>query len=245
MKIVKFLLPAVLILWSAVFAFAQGAQLVYDPAAIERPVRSSAAEEAVIKKNALPKARRLWKDTEGCSEDFQITGAAQGSFTSKKAAQKAFLYEFCQTGNGWANNGLVIMENGRIVAHFTEGGGWNMGLRSLPDINKNGFDELVVETSGGMHQGAIGGSVTLLEVAPTAVRDFGYTLAFSSECEGDDAAVDCYRGYKITAAPGVRPVYFKEKFINIGDDEKPRWKRSGKAQKFTLSKSENKYRLLK
>lgn len=247
MRIGKLLLfLSVLFGGGAYFVFGQAAQIVYDPTKRVRQMKAAGvAEERLIKRNALPKARRQWKGREGCGEDFQIVGAAQGSFTRKNAVQKAFLYEFCQTGNGWANNGLVIMESGRIIAHFVEEGGWNVGLRNLPDINKNGFDELVVETSGGLHQGITGGSITLLEVSTTRVTDLGTTQSFSNECEGEESSEDCDRSYKITVTPGVKPIFYKEKLVNTGDDIKPRWKKSAKPQKFLLNKTDSQFKLLK
>ena len=245
MKIGKMLCSLNLFFCGAVCIFGQTAQVVYDPALPVRPVKVGPAEEGVIKKIALPKARRAWKGNESCAEDFRIIDTARGRFTGKNSVQKAFLYEFCQTGNGWANNGLVIVEGGKIIAHFIEEGGWNLSLRVLPDVNKNGFDELVIETSGGMHQGKIGGSVTLLEVSSAGVKEFGYTQAFSNECDGDESGEGCDRSFKITVAPGTKPIFYREKFINTGDDEKPRWKKGGKRQKILLNKTDSKFRLLK
>ena len=245
MRTGKFLQALVFVLCAAPFVFGQRTQVVYDPMARAAAMQVSAAEEQFIEQSALPRARAEWKPNESCSEDFRIIDGARGSFTRKGAVQRAIAYEFCQTGNGWANNGLVIIEDGKIVAHFAEEGGWNIGLWSLPDINKNGFDELVLETSGGMHQGKIGGSVTLLEVSPTAVREIGYTLAFSNDCDDETSENECDRSFKITAAPGARPVFYRQRLVNFGDDEKPRWRKRGKLQKITLNKTEIKFRLLK
>ena len=38
------------------------------------------------------------------------------------------------------------------------------------------------------------------------------------------------RSYKITAKPGAKPAFSSQKFINKGDDEKPKWIVSGKLQ---------------
>ena len=245
MKIKSFLWLLKLFFGTAIFAFGQTTQVIYDPVKTPSQMKVSRTEESLIKRSALPKARQEWKNNENCGEDFRIVDAVTGSFTRKRAAQKAFVYEFCQTGNGWANNGLVIVESGKVIAHFVEEGGWNMGLQALPDINKNGLDELVVETSGGMHQGKIGGSITILEISTAAVREFGSTLAFSNECDAEESTEDCDRSYKITVKPALKPIFYREKFVNRGDDMKTRWKKSGRVQKVLLRKTESKYRLLK
>jgi hypothetical protein len=235
----------ILVLCGASFTYGQRTQIVYDPMVHSESAPPTVEEDRLMRRSVLPKARAEWKENESCGEDFRLIDSALGSFTRRGARQKAFLYEFCQTGNGFANNGLIITEGGKILLHFAEEGGWNMAMRSLPDINRNGLDELVVETSSGMHQGKVGGSVTLLEVSPAAVRELGYTLAFSNECDAEMSEDECDRSYRITAAPGARPVFYRQRFVNVGDEEKPRWRKRGKLQKIRLNKTEVKFKLLR
>lgn len=210
--------------------FGQAFVTIYDPVKCETEKNFTAAEEKLITTIAVPKARRRWKDVGGCDEpgNFNIAGAASGAFTRKAASQRALLYELCQTGNGFANNGLAIIESGKIVAHFVTEGGWNLSMVSLPDINRNGFDELLIETSGGMHQGYSGMGVTMLEVSTSAGKELGWFLAYTNECEKCSPGEYCDRSYKITAKPAVLPVYYQQKYDNKGDDENTKWAVSGK-----------------
>ena len=226
--------------------FGQVSVTIYDPVRTAPEKSFSVAEEKLVTTKAVPKARARWKNVSGCDGgNLDIIGAASGAFTRKSSRQRALLYELCQTGNGFANNGLVIIEAGKIVAHFVTEGGWNLDLVSLPDMNKNGFDELAMETSGGMHQGYSGSSVAMLEVSATAVKGLGGFLVYTNECESGGPDEFCDRSYKITAKPAAIPVFYRQKFDNKGNDEKTEWVVSGKRTVVKPNKENSKYALLK
>ncbi|MEJ7848748.1 MAG: hypothetical protein WKF92_11740 [Pyrinomonadaceae bacterium] len=227
--------------------FGQTSATIYDPLRKDLPKVFTDAEEKLVMAKVVPMARIRWKDTGGCdeAENFNITGAASGAFTRKAARQRAILYELCQTGNGFANNGLVIIEAGKIVAHFVSEGGWNLNVISLPDIIKNGFDELAIETSGGMHQGYSGTSVTMLEVSASAGKELGWFLAYTNECENSEPGEYCDRSYKITAQPAAAPVFYQQKYDNAGTDEITKWVVSGKRTAIKSKKGNFKYLLIK
>lgn len=231
----------------AVPIFGQVSVTVYDPLKKEAEKSFTAVEEKLVTAKAVPKALTYWKDTAGCDAagNFNITGAASGAFTRKAASQRAVLYELCQTGNGFANSGLVIIEAGKIIAHFVSAGGWNLNVISLPDINKNGFDELAVETSGGMHQGYSGTSVTMLEVSLAAAKELGWFLAYTNECENGGPEEYCDRSYKITAKPAVATVFYQQRYDNKGSDETTKWVASGKRTVVKPKKGTFKYSLIK
>lgn len=231
----------------SVGAYAQGTVVLYNPVAKLPETSHQPEEEELIKTVVVPKAAAKWKDTDSCSGDnLNIVGAVDGSFTKAGVKQRAVVYELCQTGNGFANNGIAVIENGRIVASFVEEGGWNLEVSRVADLNKNGRDELVIETGGGMHQGYTGSSITIVELSPAAVVELGVYLAFTNECEKHVQDKYCDRSYKITATPGVKPSFFAQKFTNRGDDEKPRWVAAGRplAAK-PIADTQNKYALLK
>jgi hypothetical protein len=212
-------------------AFAQAPVVIYNPLRTAPEKNFTDADEQLIKTKVLPKIGTKWSDDSSCDgSNLNVIGAVAGSFTKKAAAQRAVLYEMCQTGNGFANNGIAIVENGNVVANFVAEGGWNLDIVRIADIDKNGFDELAVETSGGMHQGYSGSSSNVIEISATFVKSFGTFLVYTNECESLRAGKYCDRSYKLTARPGTKPVFSSQKYINKGSDEKTKWVVSGKPQ---------------
>lgn len=210
-------------------AAAQGPVVLYDPVAKLPETSHTETEEELVKEKLVPKVRARWSEDTSCDgSNLNIVGAVDGSFTRAGAKQRAIVYELCQTGNGFANNGVAVIENGSVAAHFAIEGGWNLEVSRVPDVNKNGRDELAIETGGGMHQGYTGTSITVLELSETAAVELGIFLTYTNECEAYVANKYCDRSYKLTAAPGSNPAFFTQKFLNRGTDEKPRWIASGK-----------------
>ena len=209
--------------------FGQVSVVLYSP--LNKPPRTKhlGADEQFVKEELVPAVRSRWGDDNACDgSELNIVGAIDGSFTRAGATQRVIVYELCQTGNGFANNGLAVIENGRVIAHFAEEGGWNIQVSRVPDLNKNGRDEIAVETGGGMHQGYTGSSVTVLELTPPRVNKLGTFLAYTNECEDHASNKYCDRSYKLTATPGSKPAFAAQKYVNRGTDEKPRWVVSGK-----------------
>ena len=239
MKIGNFLLILYMFFICVISVFGQTSLIIYDPTEVT-PVIIREDEAASIKQFALPKAKKIWND-EVCAEDFKITGAATGSFTKKDAAQKAFLYEYCQTGNGWANDGIVITETGKPVAHYTFEGSWTTDLSALPDINQNGINELAVFISGGMHQGISGAAVVLLELSANDVREFGSLQTAYYGCGGEYPEKPCDYEYKITVKPAATPVFYRQKMSGKGK----RWRMLGKLQKVSPEKTTVEYKSAK
>ena len=78
------------------------------------------------------------------------------------------------------------------------------------------------------------------------VKPLGTFLTYSNECESQKPDEYCDRSYKITAKPGKKPSFLSQKYINKGDDEKPKWVAEGKAKAAkTITGSETKYTLVK
>jgi hypothetical protein len=218
-------------------AFAQATVIVNDPTKTAKPIMPSAAEESLITRSVLPKARKLWAEDETCTEEFEIAGVAKGAFTKANAGQTLIFYQFCQIGNGFGHNGLVLIENGKIASSYVSAGGWAIGLKALPDINQNGLDEFAVYYSGGMHQGQGGTGVDVMEFsAAGAVRGLGW---FQGDMFGEETGD---YGYKVTVKPGKTPVFYREKYISLSDNK---WRKSGKIAAFKLGKPYGKFDVLK
>lgn len=216
-------------------ALAQTTVLINDPTKTETPP-AKWTDENLVKERVLPKARKLWSESEVCTEEFEIAGVAKGAFSKPNSSQTLIFYQFCQTGNGFGNNGLVLIENKKIVGSYISEGGWALGLKSLPDINQNGLDEFAVYYSGGMHQGQGGTGVDIMEFSAAGIKGLGWFQADSFGEETGDF------GYKVTVKPGKTPVYYREKYVSTADDK---WRKSGKIAPFKLGKTYGKFTVLK
>lgn len=215
--------------------FAQQTVLVNDPNAKTTEPKISPAEENLIRREVLPKARKKWT-SDVCDEEFEVKGAAKGAFTKSAANQTLIIYQFCETGNGLANNGLVLIENGKIISSYISEVGWVLDLKALPDINQNGLDEFAVFYSGGMHQGESGTGVDIMEFSGARLKGLGWFQAESeSERSGDFA-------YKVTVTPGKVPVFYREKYVST---KSGKWRKAGGATKFSLRKTVGEFSLLK
>lgn len=217
-------------------ALAQGTVVVNDPNAPAAGARATAAEKALIEREVLPKARKYWADNDSCREEFGIAGDATGAFTKPKANQRLVFYQFCQTGNGFGNNGLVLFEGGRIVASYVSESGWALELRVLPDVDRNGLDEFLLYYSGGLHQGQGGTGVDVMEFSGSAVKGLGWFQAESFGEDGGDWTL------KVTAKPGKTPVFYRQKYVSA---PKNKWRPSGKSAVLKLGEAVSAFEELK
>lgn len=216
--------------------FAQQTVVINEPNAGISPVLINEADKDLIKREVLPKARKYWAKNEVCDEDFQIVGQVRGSFTEPKASQKLIFYQFCQTGNGFGNNGLVLFEGGKIIGSYVSESGWAADLKVLPDINQNGLNEFLLYYSGGMHQGMGGTGIDLMEFSTLAsVKGLGW---FQSDSYGEETGD---WSYKVSVKTGKTPIFYREKYISKND----KLQKSGKIAPFKLGKTYSSYKALK
>ena len=139
-------LAAVFVLSAEIFA--QGPVVLYDPSARVPETNITETDEEFVRERLMRPALVRWAENESCGGDLNIIGIVDGSFTKAAARQRAVIYELCQTGNGFANNAIAVVQDDQVVAHFSVEGGWNLEVRRVPDINGNGRDEIVIETGG-------------------------------------------------------------------------------------------------
>lgn len=237
MKLVNRLLIFLLSLTLFSTAFAQATVVVYDPSKPESETNFSDAEAEALKNEIDPLLKKVVA-ADVCSGDFQITNAAEGAFTRRSAKQKAFLYEYCQNGNGFSYGGVAVTENGKIVSNYYFNGGWQMDFWSLPDINGNGLNEMAIHWSGGMHQGQIGTAIIVLENSLGRLAEIGGTQASWSECDGDNSSLKCGYSWKVTAKRAAKPVFYHQKMVG-GEGQK--WRTVGKSSADKFKKSSVKY----
>lgn len=220
----------------AAAVFGQQTIVINEPDAKPAPLVMNTAVIDSIKREILPKARKYWAKNDACTEQFEIKSRVRGSFSAPKAMQELVLYEFCQTGNGFGNNGLILLEGGKIVGSYVSEGGWALDLKVLPDINQNGLNEFLVYYSGGMHQGQGGTGVDLLEFSAAAsIKGLGWFQAESFGEETGDWA------YKVSVKPGKTPIFYREKYISKND----KLQKSGKSAAFKLGKAYSSFTVLK
>ncbi len=216
--------------------FAQQTVVINDPTVKSDATPVRTASEDLIKREVLPKARKYWAKNEACDEDFQVMGEVSGAFSKPKAKQKLVFYQFCQTGNGFGNNGLVLIENGKIIGSYVSESGWAIDLEALPDINRNGLNEFLLYYSGGMHQGMGGTGVDLMEFSAAAsVKGLGW---FQSDSYGEETGD---WSYKVSVKTGKTPLFYREKYISKND----KLQKSGKPAPFKLGKTYSSYTALK
>ncbi len=220
------LLTAALFLATATFG--QSVVVVNDPLTESRPSRLTASDERFVKTRILPAVRKkLTSDI--CTEDFRESGVVKGSFSKPDSKQTLVFYQFCETGNGLGQVGLVLFESGRLIASFVSDVGWAVDLRMLPDINRNGLNEFALYYSGGLHQGQGGIGVDIVEFSGNRLKAVGWFQADNIAEEPNENY-----SYRVTARTGKTPVFFHQKYI--GTDRK-RLRRSGPNRRFSLGEA--------
>jgi hypothetical protein len=210
--------------------FGQPAVVINDPLKDGKVTELSAADENLIKSNVLPKVQKHWATAikDGiCGFEFESMGVIKGAFSKPNSSQTLVFFEVCQTGNGFGNNVLALIENEKVSAIYVSEGGWAMSIKSLPDLNQNGLNEFALYYSGGMHQGQGGTGVDILELPASNIKGLGWFQADSfGEMRGDYS-------FKVSAKSGKLPIFYREKYLSTGENK---WKKSGKITLFRLGK---------
>jgi hypothetical protein len=219
MKTAHFASALVLACAFVIAAGAKNTVVINDPTAEAPKVTLTAAEQGLFEKAIIPVAKEhLSSDV--CEElTPEVTGRTTGAFTRAGAEQTLLFYQFCQTGNGLGNVGVAIVEKGKVVAHFvSEEAGWSDRAAAIADMNQNGVDEIALYYSGGMHQGAGGTGVDIMEVAGGKLKGIGW---FQAEEFTETSPV---MGYKIVARVGKPTTYTREKYTQ---NSAGKWRKAG------------------
>lgn len=192
----------------------------------------------------------VFKDSEfDCSDaDVVVEGIAEGSFTKPKSSQVVYLYRKCANDMvkypGYIS-GLIITESEEVIAHFVYADIFSgfTSLKILPDINRNGLSEMVLESSFGY--GYYANSVDLYEFGEKNPVSLGGTKIFINSSENGEEN-QSETAYKITVQADKSPVFFREIYQRKFDPEK--WQLQAEASVFFLDKgntAENNFKLLK
>lgn len=215
---------------------------VYDGRKLEsKPKAGTEAEKQLAEKEyKLHETAILQKVGFNCEEgdeDVSITETAAGSFTRPNSSQKVLLYERCRAGRAYGVGGILIVENGKSVAHYAYGeNGLFAGLSSLPDVNKNGLSEIVL-LSIGAGQGYANSAIDVFEFKTDDLDFLGRTETYSSNSGAvTDTTKVKTEAVKVSAQPAANPVFFRETYEQKGSSQK--WSPVKKAEKFSLNKGE-------
>ena len=180
--------------------------------------------ENLFKSTIYPAAKKYWESDDASLEfevdpesEHSIEGVAEGSFTESGKKQKAVLYRFSETGHGFCTNGIVVMEGDNVVAHYAYQGGADYSLTSIPDINKNGKNELAIE-GGSTNQGETESSINIVELSSGGVKSFGSTTT-ASDNEGSLDEKKVNEAYQIFAKSSGEPEYFAKKVDLLAKDK--------------------------
>lgn len=171
------------------------------------------------------------------NEDVVVIGTAEGSFTKPDSSQKVFLYERCRAGRSFGIGGILITEDGKAVSHYSYGeNGLDVGVFSLPDVNKNGLSEIVI-VAGGSGQGYLNSAIYLWEMKDGKMNYLGNTAIYddNSGAMEDEKKVET-NAYKISVQPGANPIFYREHYQQKGGAKK--WSLLKKAEKFSLDKGD-------
>lgn len=193
--------------------------------------------KSLIEQSALPKARQHWKNSEACQEEFSIVAETSGSFTKANSSQTAVLYRYCTTGHNFANNGIAIIENGKIITHLVYEGAEDYDMSALQDINGNGLSELMIE-DGSTNQGYTVSVISIIELSSNSVKKFGITETYEDDCGAVEKCTST--AYRVLAKTGSMPSFSRETYKKKNE----KWLAVGKAKPVKLREDEIVYTFL-
>jgi len=206
---IKPVLPLAAILLLAASAWPQ-LVVVNNPTTPARETKMTAAERTIFERDALPAVRKMIP-SDTCEESLEAAGVARGAFTAAGKRQSLIFYQYCQTGNGFGWNGLVLIEGDAVVGNFVSDGGWGLDIAAVPDIDQDGVLEFTLAYSGGLHQGHGGTGVDVMEFSAGLPVGMGW---YKAEEFGES---DASTSWKLTAKPGKSPIFYKQKFFSGKD----------------------------
>lgn len=216
---------------------AQEFVIVHSPVEDDTPKPElTAAERNLMNRVALPKVRKKLAGLDFCEESFEPSAVLHGAFSRPGAEQTVIFYQYCQTGNGLGEVGVVLIEGNKIIGNYIADAGWTLGGKVLPDINQNGLNEFALYYSGGIHQGSGGTGIEIMEFGLGGLRGIGWLQAESFDDKGNDFS------YKVTVKPGKLPSFYCEKYIAASTGK---FRRVGRAVPFRPSRNISKFEVIR
>jgi hypothetical protein len=207
---------------------AQGAPLVriFDERRFVWPEDATAETDERLERLILPDARWTPRFCGEGPKSFTVRDVAAGAFTRKGSAQKAVLYEACMVTRHLREQGIAVLEDGRVVAHLSFAGVGDIAIGALPDIDGNGLSELLVyDFANG--QGTAYSTVRLLELGTKGVRKLGRFMVHEDDCGAREHGREI--ATVLHASPDATPTFFEETFTRRCGSQGPWRPRSAQA----------------
>jgi hypothetical protein len=189
----------------SISSVAQSSIVINTPGELPAKPTLNAAEKRLMDRSILPKVRKKLAG-DACTAEREIAGIMHGAFSKAGTDQTLIFYQFCQTGNGLGSVGVALFDNGKVAGNYVSAeSGWAVDAKILPDINKNGMNEVALYYSGGMHQGSGGTGVDIMEISGGNLKGIGWfqTEGFNEKSNW---------AYKVWVKPGAVPAFFQEKW---------------------------------
>lgn len=184
----------------------------------------SFVEKEVRPKEAVIKELAEMEDYKYDSDVFSVSSVVEGSFTKPNSKQKAYLYTLSISDEMKYPpeiNGIIIAEGGKVISHYVKLGvrGSYDSLKTLPDINQNGLDELVLNPSDSINFGKFQRSVEIYETADGLIN-LGSFLTSTYDNSSDVSNAGEAIAYKISVERGKKPVFYREAYGQKSDKDK-------------------------
>jgi hypothetical protein len=188
----------------------------------------TATEQRVFETQIVQAAKKHFPDDGTCNDDPLMLDTAKGAFTRPRAVQKALIYRYCSTGASFGRIGLAILENGALVRHDAFEEGVRYALGRMPDLNRDGVDELILAT-GGTQMGETWQSATVVELGTGKPRQLVQFDAYRDNC-GSLEARKSVTAWLTFAAPGRTPRFSQQAFTGACESKLSALKASGAAK---------------
>ncbi len=226
----------ILLIWSMATAVSAQEEVrpIFDARITLKPSQPTESEVTWLREKINPLAHKQWQD---CVVDFSIIDVTTGAFTRPHTQQKAYLYQYCETGHNFANDGIAILEDKKLITNILFEGEWNQVVNALPDVNQNDLSEILISSSY-TNQGYSTTAITLLELADSGVNKLGWIQVHEDNCgvseQGGKATT-----YKIYVNPAATPIFYREGFTQKCADSK--WTKVTDRKPISLKKDKTSY----
>lgn len=206
-----------------------GTTIVSDPfAPYQDSYKPTVNENKSLKDLILEQTKQYWKkkDTrEFCTgKEFEIFDHVRGAFTRENANQDAYLYIYCSNGEPWWNySGIAVVENQKLMVNWVFQGS-SLKLELLPDINRNGRNEISL-IAGMVHMGHVNSEFSVLEFSDRGIQDIVSAESYSSNCGTINETLKA-QAHRYTVKSGTSPIFYKEVFKKLQPcKEQSSWQR--------------------
>ncbi len=140
-------------------------------------------------------------------------------------------------GAWFARNGIVIVEDQQILAHFVyDGTSGDYAILAVPDVDGDGLSEILV-VSGSTGQGQTTSVGDLLGWSAKGIKKLGLLDTYEDDCGTGQTKT----AFRILAQPGPKPSFFRQEYQ--GTCERKGWRKTGPPQPFVPRRNDIVFRL--